>query len=160
MSPVGSAACVSCLLFNQYSVDSSHSCSFKHKLLIFLEHESSKSHEWALWALLLGFFAWSLINIRLIRVIRVLLKLKCFVFLLNHKCFVFHPQATRTSGPNNPCSRCYPCETKHKPVSAAPKIYRMIRYILVNIYNNKLQKIELVIKEAINYLFRSTAVER
>ena len=24
MSPVGSLACVSCLLFNQYSVDSSH----------------------------------------------------------------------------------------------------------------------------------------
>ena len=43
MSPVGSAACVLCLKFNQYSVDSSHSCSFKHKLLIFLEHESSKS---------------------------------------------------------------------------------------------------------------------
>ena len=36
MSPVGSLACVSCLLFNQYSVDSTHSCSFKHKLLIFL----------------------------------------------------------------------------------------------------------------------------
>ena len=60
----------------------------------------------------------------------------------------------------NPCYRCYPCGTKHKQVLAAPKIYRMIRYILVNIYNNKLQKIELVIKEAINYLFRSTAVER
>ena len=33
MSPVGSAACVSCLLFNQYSVDSSHSCSFKTQVL-------------------------------------------------------------------------------------------------------------------------------
>ena len=29
MSPVGSLACVSCLLFNQYSVDSSLSCSIK-----------------------------------------------------------------------------------------------------------------------------------
>ena len=35
MSPVGSAAWVLCLKFNQYSVDSSHSCSFKHKLMIF-----------------------------------------------------------------------------------------------------------------------------
>ena len=36
LSPVGSLACVSCLKFNLHSVDSSHSCSFKHKLLIFL----------------------------------------------------------------------------------------------------------------------------
>ena len=35
MSPMGSAAWVLCLKFNQYSVDSSHSCSFKHKLMIF-----------------------------------------------------------------------------------------------------------------------------
>ena len=35
MSPVGSAACAPCLKFNQHSVDSLYSCSFKHKLLIF-----------------------------------------------------------------------------------------------------------------------------
>ena len=33
MSPVGSAAWVLCLKFNQYSVDSSHSCSFKTQVL-------------------------------------------------------------------------------------------------------------------------------
>ena len=33
MSPVGSLACVSCLKFNLHSVDSSHSCSFKTKVL-------------------------------------------------------------------------------------------------------------------------------
>ena len=128
--------------------------------MIFFRTQIIQIAQWALWALLLAFFAWSLINIRLIRVIRVLLKLKCFVFLLNHKCFVFHPQVTRTRGPKNPCYRCYPCGTKHKQVLAAPKIYRMSRYILVNIYYKEFQKIELVIKEAINYLFRSTAVER
>ena len=105
MSPVGSAACVSCLMFNQYSVDSSHSCSIKTQSRV------------------------PLINIRLIRVIRVLLKLKCFVFLLNHKCFVFHPQATRTRGPKNPCYRCYPCGTKHKQVLAVPKIYLVSRFM-------------------------------
>ena len=46
LSPVGSLACVSCLLFNQYSIRvitfrwsvglRQISCSFKHKLLIFL----------------------------------------------------------------------------------------------------------------------------
>ena len=41
MSPVGSLACVSCLLFNQYSVDSTHSCSFKHKLLIFYKNTNN-----------------------------------------------------------------------------------------------------------------------
>ena len=102
MSPVGSLACVSCLLFNQHSVDSSHSCSIKTQSRV------------------------PLINIRLIRVIRVLLKLKCFVFLLNHKCFVFHPQATRTRGPKNQCYQCYPCGTKHKQVMAIYKIYLMI----------------------------------
>ena len=35
MSPVGSAACAPCLKFNEHSVDSLDSCSFKHKLLIF-----------------------------------------------------------------------------------------------------------------------------
>ena len=33
MSPVGSLACVSCLKFNLYSVDSSHSCSFKIQVI-------------------------------------------------------------------------------------------------------------------------------
>ena len=33
MSPMGSAAWVLCLKFNQYSVDSSHSCSFKTQVL-------------------------------------------------------------------------------------------------------------------------------
>ncbi len=32
MSPVGSAACVSCLILNQYSFDSFDSCSFKTKI--------------------------------------------------------------------------------------------------------------------------------
>ena len=40
MSPVGSAACVLCLKFNQYSVDSSHSCSFKHNL-VFLKTQTA-----------------------------------------------------------------------------------------------------------------------
>ena len=40
MGPMGSAACVSCLLFNQYSVDSSHSCSLKHNL-VFLKTQTA-----------------------------------------------------------------------------------------------------------------------
>ena len=35
MSTVGSAACVSCLMFNLHSVDSFDSCSLKHELLFF-----------------------------------------------------------------------------------------------------------------------------
>ena len=77
MSPMGSAACVSCFV----------SCL-------------------------------RLIYIRLIRVIRVPLKLKCFVF---------HPQATRTRGPKNPCYRCNPCGTKHKQVLSVPMFYLVSR---------------------------------
>ena len=35
MSPQGSAACISCLMFNLHSVDSFDSCSLKHELLFF-----------------------------------------------------------------------------------------------------------------------------
>ena len=83
MSPVGSLACVSCLLFNQYSI----------------------------------------------RVICVPLKLKCFVF---------HPQATRTRGPKNPCYRCYPCGTKHKQVLAVPKIYLVSHFYVFCLINIKI----------------------
>ena len=41
MSPVGSLACVSYLMFNLHSVDSSNSCSLKHKLLIFFKNTNN-----------------------------------------------------------------------------------------------------------------------
>ena len=36
---------------------------------------------------------------------------------------MFHPQATRTRGPKNPCYRCNPCGTKHKQVLSVPMFY-------------------------------------